>query len=114
MRQDDPEDAPHAAWLRRLTRRERPDARADQRAHTPTNLPANTPVKLGLRTSISEFLLVTRLRARNLLGRRGQVAVDVDAEQAAVMARYAHILGVTCKHWFPQDTPTTRGHQPEL
>ncbi len=103
MRQDDPEDAPSAKWLQRLTRRAPP----------PPPVPA--PVKLGLRTSISEFLLVTRLRARNLLGRRGQVAVAIDAEQQAeVMARYAHILGVTCKHWFPQDTPTTRPHQPKL
>lgn len=102
MRQDDPEDAPSAKWLQRLTRRAPP----------PPPIPA--PVKLGLRTSISEFLLVTRLRARNLLGRRGQVAVAVDAEKAEVMARYAHILGVTCKHWFPQETPTTRPHQPKL
>lgn len=103
MRQDEPEDAPSAKWLQRLTRRAPPP--------TPPVVP--TPVKLGLRTSVSEFLLVTRLRARNLLSRRGHVAADAE-QKAQVMARYAHILGVTCKHWFPQDTPTTRPHQPKL
>lgn len=101
MRQEDPADAPPAAWLRRLTRR------------APPAEVVPLPVKIGLRTSISEFLLVTRLRARNLLGRRGQATAKLDAEKAAVMARFAHILGVTCKHWFPEDPPASR-HRPKL
>jgi hypothetical protein len=102
MSQEDPEDARPAPWLRRLTRRGLPP------------VTAQLPAKIGLRTSISEFLLVTRLRARNLLGRRGLAAAEADAQQAEMMARYAHVLSVTCKNWFPEDTPTTRGHQPKL
>lgn len=100
MRQEDSADAPPAAWLQRLTRR------------APPVEVAPVPIKIGLRTSISEFLLVTRLRARNLLGRRGQAAAKPDADQAAMMARFADILGVTCKNWFPEDLPTTRRQQP--
>ena len=102
MRRESPADAPQVAWLRRLTRRA-PPAEA-----------APLPSKIGLRTSISEFLLVTRLRASNLLGRRGQAAAHSDAEKAVLMARFAHILGVTCKNWFPADPPTTSRHQPTL
>lgn len=102
MRKEDPANARPAAWLRRLTRRA-PPAEA-----------VSLPIKIGLRTSISEFLLVTRLRARNLLGRCSQTAAKPDAEKAAVMTRFAHILGVTCKHWFPDKPPTTRHHQPKL
>ena len=102
MRQEKPADAPPTAWLRRLTRRA-PPPQADP-----------LPIKIGLRTSISEFLLVARLRARNLLSRCGHAAVKSDAEKAAVMTRFAHILGVTCKNWFPEDSPTVRRHQPKL
>ncbi len=102
MRQEDPADAPPAAWLRRLTRRA-PPAEAEP-----------LPVKIGLRTSISEFLLVTRLRARNLLGRHDQAAAKADADRAAMMDRFAHVLGVTCKHWFPPDRPSTPRYQPKL
>lgn len=102
MRLEDPADARPAAWLQRLTRRA-PAAEA---------LPL--PIKIGLRTSISEFLLVTRLRARNLLGRRGHELAKTNTEQAAVMARFAHILGVTCKHWFPEDPPASRSHSSRL
>lgn len=102
MRQENPADAPPTAWLRRLTRR------------APPTEAVPLPIKIGLRTSISEFLLVTRLRARNLLSRRGQLAARADAEQADVMARFAHILGVTCKHWFPQEPSSGSRHQRQL
>lgn len=101
-RQEDSADTPPAVWLRHLGRKEAPDAAEP------------LPRKIGLRASISEFLLVTRLRACNLLGRRGHVVATSDADQAAVMARFAHILSVTCKHWFPRDTLTNRPHQTQL
>ena len=92
---------PPTPWLQRLTHWAPPAAKVP------------LPAKIGLKASISEFLLVTRLRARNLLGRRLQLA-QADAEQAAVMTRFAHILGVTCKHWFPEDTLAGQRHHPTL
>ena len=108
MRQDDPAHAPPAAWLARFSRR------APLAARPPAAMPLTA--KVSLKASISEFLLVTRLRARNLLSRRAHAAAvgTTDAEQAAVMAHFARILGVTCKHWFPEDTFTSRGHRPRL
>lgn len=105
IRQEDSSNTPPAPWLRRLTRWAPPAAKVA------------LPAKVGLKASVSEFLLVTRLRARNLLDRRRQAAPDAaqaDAEQAAVMTRFAHILGVTCKHWFPEDTLTDQRHRPKL
>ena len=105
VRQEDSPNTPPAPWLQRLTRWAPPVAKIP------------LPAKIGLKASISEFLLVTRLRARNLLDRRLQAAPDAaqaDAEQAAVMARFAHILGVTCKHWFPENTLAGQRHHPKL
>lgn len=94
----DPPSAP-TGWLRRITH------------HTPRTAAPPLPKKIGLRASISEFLLVSRLRARNMLGGR---AASIAAEQAAVLTRFAHIMGVTCKHWFPQQPVNSRHHQRQL
>jgi hypothetical protein len=102
MNQQDPTDTASGIWLRRLTHQ------------APATAVVPLPRKIGLRASISEFLLVTKLRARNLLGRRDQTVVKSDEDQAAIMARFSHILDVTCKQWFPRDTPARRQHHPRL
>ena len=70
--------------------------------------------KVTLKASIAELLLVSKLRARNLLGRHSAVPAvaekNGESERKAVLARYAHILAVTCKNWFAGDEP--RNHQP--
>ena len=58
-----------------------------------------------LKASIAELLLVSKLRARSLLGRHhshlaGSKHHD-EVERKAMLARYAQVLAVTCKHWFP-------------
>lgn len=50
------------------------------------------PRDIGQRASIAQILLLARLRARN----RRDLAVDS-------LERAAHVIFVTCKHWFSAD-----------
>ena len=82
----------------------------------PTNFtrsPDKPSQKTTLRASIAELLLVSKLRARSLLGCRHANHVDFgtrrEVERMETLARYAQILSVTCKNWFPEDArPHTR------
>jgi hypothetical protein len=51
-------------------------------------------MSLKLQAGMAEFLLVTRLRARNQKARPA-LSADVD-----VLERGAHVVDVTCRHWF--------------
>lgn len=55
---------------------------------------------IGQRASIAQILLLARLRARN----RRDLAVDS-------LERAAHVIFVTCKHWFSAD-PDAADTQP--
>lgn len=66
-----------------------------------TSLPAPvTKRQAGLQSSIAEFLLVNRLRARRCA-----------ASSADVMARASRIVFVTCQNWF--GTAQSRGADPQ-
>jgi hypothetical protein len=78
----------------------------------PPSRPAPAPKpsrKVTLKASIAELLLVSKLRARSLLGRHpslpAEAEKDLEAERKAVLTRYANILAVTCKNWFAEDEP---------
>ena len=78
-----------------------------------TRSPEKPSQKTTLRASIAELLLVSKLRARSLLGRSHANFVDFETqrevERKETLERYAQILSVTCKNWFPEDArPHTR------
>ena len=78
-----------------------------------TRSPEKPSQKTTLRASIAELLLVSKLRARSLLGRSHANFVDFETqrevERKETLERYAQILSVTCKNWFPEDArPDTR------
>ena len=83
--------------------------------------PNKPPAKVSLRTSISELLLVSKLRARSLMGRSNAASAasldnrhSPDDEKARVLACFAKILAVTCRHWFPDDQSRHASHQRRL
>lgn len=49
-------------------------------------------MSLKLQAGVSEFLLVSRLRAR--------IPKVLAAQSADVLERGAHVVDVTCRHWF--------------
>ena len=78
-----------------------------------TRSPEKPSQKTTLRASIAELLLVSKLRARSLLGRSHANFVDFETqrevERKETLERYAQILSVTCKNWFFEDArPHTR------
>jgi hypothetical protein len=80
---------PDSAVTRLKDRLLHPWSRAKDEASL-SNLPAVTPPRpVGFPSSIAEFLLVFRLRAR----RRSALSGDM-------MERALHMVLVTCKNWF--------------
>ena len=78
-----------------------------------TSSPEKPSQKTTLRASIAELLLVSKLRARSLLGCSHANHVDFgtrrEAERKETLARYTQILSVTYKNWFPEEAkPLTR------
>ena len=76
-------------------------------------LPEKPSQKTTLRASIAELLLVSRLRARSLLGRSHADCIDFEmqreVERKKTLQRYTQILSVTCKNWFLEEAgPQTR------
>lgn len=90
----------------RDTKRDLPSLAAPRSSQAPTPKPSK---RVTLKASIAELLLVSKLRARSLLGRHhalpAQAEKDREAERQLVLARYARILAVTCKNWFAEDEP---------
>lgn len=81
-----------------------------------TRLPEKPSQKTTLRARIAELLLVSKLRARSLLGRSHANCVDFEAqrevERKETLERYAQVLSVTCKNWFPED-PRSQARLPD-
>ena len=78
-----------------------------------TRSPEKLSQKTTLRARIAELLLVSKLRARSLLGRSHANCVDFETqrevERKETLERYAQVLSVTCKNWFSEDArPHTR------
>ena len=70
--------------------REDQQAEAQTQTPTPTHLPATKPQRqLGFPSSIAEFLLVFRLKAR----RPSLLSADI-------LERAVRVVFVTCKNWF--------------
>lgn len=69
--------------------------------------PEKPSQKTTLRASIAELLLVSKLRARSLLGRSHTDCIDFEmqreVERKKTLQRYTQILSVTCKNWFPEE-----------
>ena len=108
-----------------------PDIESPKPGPAPSTLAMNThvtdntsPQKLSktitLKASIAELLLVSKLRARHLFGRScagfAHAENHDEAERKAMLARYAQVLAVTCKNWFPEahSPQRARPHQRQL
>ena len=101
----------------------KPPSRTDNTAASapaPAAKPPKPSPKINLRASIAELLLISKLRARSLLGRHPAAALEAEKEterqtetarqreQKAVLACYARVLEVTCKNWFPEEATRNR------
>lgn len=86
--------------------------------------PDKPSAQVSLRASIAELLLLSKLRARILLGRchvsaaasaehRRQLDAE-KAEKAEIHTRYAKILVVTCRDWFAEGARQCASHQRRL
>ena len=83
------------------------------------NALAEKPSKaFTLKASIAELLLVSKLHACSLLSRHHPHLAESknhdEAERKAMLARYAQVLSVTCKHWFPKACNSPRPTERQL
>lgn len=83
-----------------------PTPPADVPGPTASNLPAVHKRKAGFQASISEMLLVSRLKARN---KHDSVVSDV-----GILERATQVIFVTCKNWFASPQGRVNQHKTRL
>ena len=101
-----------------------PPMSAEQGGLAPLAKSNKPTAKVSLRASISELLLISKLRASSfgLMGRSTAAEPASPAslqsppvdEKAVMLARYANILSVTCQHWFHHNDAKRPPHHRRL